>query len=282
MDKGTAVGIVLVVGAVGALAYVMYEKSKSTTTPPSGGQSYTVTLVNNCNQSVTVNYTDPNGNSQTLTIMAGTSPSVNVLAGSKITYTVNGQTYSVTANQNNQIINLCTSAVTGSYSVTLVNNCGIAITVFYNAPNGTVQSVSLLPGKSQTVSVLGGSQITYVLNNQWQSVTISSNQTVNLCGATGGVQPYTVEIYNACNYGIYVNYTDPSGNSSRAYGYPAAWLVLQVQPNSQITIYDDSGNQLYQTTVSNNPTSLVSCPNNVTQPPPSPCRKIGNQVICSL
>ena len=172
-----------------------------------------------------------------------------------------------------------TTAAATSYTVTLNNNCSIPLTVFFTAPNGSNVNVTIQSGQSQQIQVQPGSTVAYVMNGEWRSIAINGNKTINLCGSTT-TQPYTVEIYNACIYGIYVYYVGPNGNQRRAYAYPASWLILEVQPNSQITIYSDSGQQIYQTTASESVTALVICTQNVKNPTPPPCRRIGTKVIC--
>jgi len=280
MDKTTAIaGGVLGVAVAGGLLYYFLVYKKQTTTTTTTQQSYTVTLINNCNQTINVTYTDPNGNTKTITILPGQGPSINVMPNSQISYVLNGQTQIAIANQNNQIIYLCSASTVGAYTAFLVNDCSISIIVNYNAPSGGVNSITIKPGQAQTIQVLANSQISYVLNGQWQNVTIDqNNQTVYLCGLLKG-QVATVELYNACNQGLYVHYTDTSGNKQVAYAYPASWLTLQTLQGSTITVYDSTGQNVITTfTVSSSTVSLtVKCSGSTTPI----CHKIGNQLFCT-
>ena len=219
MDKYTAIGVVVSVATVGAIGYILYNQYQQTkqstitqTTGTSNTQAYSVHIYNSCNYSITVNYTDSNGNQQSINLLQGMGVTISVQPNSQLSITdSNGnQMLSPTPIQGNANITTCpsnlfqqviinyvptitqTQSVTGcvgqgcssnGISVTLQNQCNQQVQVDYTDASGNKKTVYVQPDSSMTINVQSGS-IIYAyppLSYPKKFGSINSSQTITIC-----------------------------------------------------------------------------------------------------
>jgi len=151
--------------------------------PSSSGVS--ITLQNQCNQSVQVYYTDVNGNSKSTTVSANSSTTVSIQPGSLIyAYPPSGPSY-FGPYYNNTTVTVCTAPSQATYSVTVNNKCSLPATLRYTNANGNTAYVTVAPGGSQTIQVQGNTYIYVVAPSTPYTKNvfgpINSNQTITVC-----------------------------------------------------------------------------------------------------
>jgi len=250
MDKKEKI-VLGVVGAVtvGIIGYELYQKMKNktttTTTTTTTNATYTVTLNNNCSQSITVNYTDTNGVKQSITIQPNQSQTVTVLGGTNIVYANNIGLQEIPINSN-QTVNLCSKSTSSAYTTTLINQCSQSITVNYTDPSGQSTSVSVPPNSANTqIQVQPNSTITWQAYGKQQSFTVNlPDQRIMICQGA-----WNITVVNQYSSAVTVGYIDENQNYKTVTVSAGQNQSLTIAANSAINIggtsYAVCGNNAY-------------------------------------
>ena len=242
MDKKEKAIIGIGVAAVaGILAYEYLSHEKTTTT------TYTVTLVNNCDEAITVNYTNSSGVKQSVTLQPGQKQTITVLAGSKIIYAVNSTIQEIPISSN-QTINLCLKSTSNAYAVQLINQCSQPITVNYINPQGQQSSVTVPANSANTqIQVQPGSTLTWQAYGKQMSVTINlPDQRIMVCQGA-----WTITIINQYSSAVTIGYIDQNQNYKTITLQAGQQQTLTIAANSALNIGGTSfavcGNNAYVT-----------------------------------
>ena len=177
----------------------VYLCSTQTTQQP----GYTVTLVNNCNQTASVYYVDTEGKWKGFDMKPGTSATITVDAKvqNQINWWLGTTPYQAGVTQNGQTIKLCSEY--GSVTVTFTSRCAVPQYIIYTDPRGFPGSIKLGTNETKSIQIAKGTRVRVEAEAAGAKTQVygpfNQNTSVTLCNNN-----YLVKICNTCSHSMIV------------------------------------------------------------------------------
>ena len=239
--KDVVAGLLIGAGIAVAGYYIYKEVTKTNAstqcqTCSQQQQSYTVTVVNQCNYNVSVAYVTPSGQTNVLLLYSNSQQLIRVLANSTIVVTYpSGKQKKFGPITSSQTITVCQCSGSG-ISVSLVNQCNQGVQVYYTDVNGNSKSTTVPANSSVTVNIQPGSLIyAYPPSGPAYFGPIYSSQKIIVCAAPSS-QSYTVTVNNKCSLPVTLRYTNANGQTAYVNVAPGGSQTIQVQGNTYIYV----------------------------------------------